>query len=73
MIKMRLKRNVVQAGEDNLTPQEIKDNTGGSKSDKITDKTKKEAPGESVVIFSKIHQDVTREVVKVLRGNHSYR
>lgn len=63
-----VKKNVVQAGEDNLTPRQIKDDTGGGKSGKITDETKKEVPGESAIIFGKIHQDGTREVVKVFKG-----
>ena len=63
-----LKRNVVQAGEDNLTPQEIKEGAGGGKLGEITDKTKEETPGESAVIYGKIHQDGKREVVKVFKG-----
>jgi len=62
-----VKRNVVQASENNLTPQEIKDDTGGGKTGKI-EKEAENVPGESIIIFGKIHQDGTREPVKVFKG-----
>lgn len=65
------KRTVVKAGEDNLTPQEIKEGAGGGKTGEtgeLTNKTKEEAPGKSAVIFGKIHPDGKREVVKVFKG-----
>ncbi|HAG10452.1 MAG TPA: hypothetical protein DCK76_03490 [Desulfotomaculum sp.] len=63
-----VKRNVLQAGEDNLTPQEIKEGAGGGKTGELTNKTKEEAPGESAVIFGKIRPDGKKEVVKVFKG-----
>ncbi|MDH7578533.1 MAG: hypothetical protein QHH75_12145 [Bacillota bacterium] len=62
-----VKRSVVQASENNLAPQEIKDDTGGGKTGKIEKDTEK-VPGESIIIFGKIHQDGTREQVKVFKG-----
>jgi len=62
-----VKRNVVQASENNLVPQEIKDDTGGGKTGKV-EKEAENVPGESIIIFGKIHQDGTREPVKVFKG-----
>lgn len=62
-----VKRSVVQASENNLAPQEIKDDTGGGKTGKIMKETEN-VPGESIIIFGKIHQDGTREPVKVFKG-----
>ncbi|NPV28474.1 MAG: hypothetical protein HPY58_02230 [Firmicutes bacterium] len=62
-----VKRSVVQASENNLVPQEIKDDTGGGKTGKV-EKEAENVPGESITIFGKIHQEGTREPVKVFKG-----
>lgn len=62
-----IKRNVVKNSDQNLTPQQIEDDTGGAKSGKLESKAEND-PGESMIIFGKIHQDGTREPIKVFKG-----
>lgn len=69
--KEPVKRNVIEAPEGKLTPQNMQNDAGGGSTGKISaleQENESEKMTESAIIFGKINKDGSSEVVKVFKG-----